>query len=161
TETGSPNAGTDGAVTVCEGGAAINLFTELGGSPDAGGTWSGPSTITNDQFDPTVNTAGTYIYTLDATPPCTGDQSQVVVTIAPAPYAGTDGDLTVCDQGAAVSLLAALGTPDTGGSWSGPSPVTGDQYDPATMAPGDYTYTVTGTAPCGSASATVTVTETG
>ncbi|MGB3524356.1 MAG: gliding motility-associated C-terminal domain-containing protein, partial [Flavobacteriales bacterium] len=161
TETGSPNAGTDGSVTVCEDGSAINLFTQLGGSPDAGGTWSGPSTITNDQFDPTVNTAGTYIYTLDATPPCTGDQSQVVVTIAPAPYAGTDGDLTVCDQGAAVSLLAALGTPDTGGSWSGPSPVTGDQYDPATMAPGDYTYTVTGTAPCGSASATVTVSETG
>jgi gliding motility-associated-like protein len=112
-------------------------------------------------FDPAVNTGGIYIYTLDATPPCTGDQSQVEVTIAPAPDAGTDANLTVCDQGAATSLLTALGTPDPGGSWSGPSTVTGDQYDPATMSPGDYVYTVTGTAPCGSASATVTVTETG
>src|SRR5690606_31246991 len=159
-ETGSPNAGTDGAVTVCADGAAIDLFAELGGSPDAGGSWSGG--LVNGQFDPSVHPAGTYTYTLTATPPCTGDQSEVVVTVAPAPDAGTDGNLTVCDQGAATSLLAALGgSPDAGGAWSGPSAVVNDQYDPATMAPGDYTYTVTGTAPCGSATATVTVSETG
>ncbi|MBK9058703.1 MAG: hypothetical protein IPL81_02060 [Flavobacteriales bacterium] len=82
-ETGSPDAGTDGAVTVCEGGAAIDLFTELGGSPDAGGTWSGG--LVGGMFDPAVNAAGNYTYTLNATAPCTSDQSQVVVTIAPRP----------------------------------------------------------------------------
>ncbi|MEO7080135.1 MAG: hypothetical protein ABIY71_01365, partial [Flavobacteriales bacterium] len=160
TETGSPNAGTDGAVTVCSDGSSINLYTELGGSPDAGGTWSGG--LVNGVFDPAVNAADTYTYTLSATPPCTGDQSQVVVTVTPAPNAGMDADLTVCDQGAATSLLAALdGNPDTGGTWSGPSTVVNNQYDPATMTAGPYVYTVTGVSPCGSVSATVTVAETG
>ena len=157
-ETGSPNAGTDGAVTVCADGAAIDLFTELGGSPDAGGTWSGG--LVGGMFDPAVNAAGNYTYTLNATAPCTSDQSQVVVTIAPAPDAGTDANLTVCDQGAAVNLFNSLGgTPDAGGTWSGG--LVGGMYDPAVNTPGAYTYTVTGTNPCGNATATVTVSETG
>src|SRR5690606_8473155 len=151
---------TDGAVTVCADGAAIDLFAELGGSPDAGGSWSGG--LVNGQFDPSVHPAGTYTYTLTATPPCTGDQSEVVVTVAPAPDAGTDANLTVCEQRATTSLLAARGEiPDAGGAWSCPSEVVSDQFDPSTMAPGDYTNTVTGTASCGSATATVTVSETG
>ena len=157
-ETGSPNAGTDGAVTVCADGAAIDLFTELGGSPDAGGTWSGG--LVGGMFDPAVNAAGNYTYTLNATAPCTSDQSQVVVTIASAPDAGTDANLTVCDQGAAVNLFNSLGgTPDVGGTWSGG--LVGGMYDPAVNTPGAYTYTVTGTNPCGNATATVTVSETG
>ncbi|MBS1938174.1 MAG: hypothetical protein JSS84_10245, partial [Bacteroidetes bacterium] len=160
TETGSPNAGTNGAVTVCSTGGAVNLFSSLGGTPDAGGTWSGG--LVNGMFDPAVNTAGVYTYTLSATPPCQSAQAGVTVTVVNAPGAGTDNSLTVCDQGAATSLFAALGgAPNAGGTWSGPSTVVGGMYDPATMNPGAYVYTVTGAAPCGSASATVTVTETG
>ncbi|HRP82889.1 MAG TPA: gliding motility-associated C-terminal domain-containing protein, partial [Flavobacteriales bacterium] len=159
-ETASPDAGTDGSVTVCSDGAAIDLFSSLGGTPDAGGTWSGG--LVNGMFDPTANTAGTYTYTLAATPPCASATSIVTVTIIAAPNAGADNTLTVCDQGAATSLFAALGgTPDAGGTWSGPSAVVGGIYEPATMDPGSYVYTVNGTAPCGSATATVTVSETG
>jgi gliding motility-associated-like protein len=161
TETGSPNAGTDGAITLCSSGALTDLFAQLGGSPDGGGSWSGG--ITGGILDPSTLAAGphTFTYTLTATAPCTGDDADVVVTIAAPPVAGTDASITVCDQGAAVNMLTALGTADPGGAWSGPSTVVGNMYDPATMIGGAYVYTVTGTAPCANASATVTVTETG
>src|SRR5690606_26270813 len=133
-ETGSPDAGTDGAVTVCSDGTPIDLFNSLGGTPDAGGSWSGGRA--DGLVDPAVNPAGTCTYTLTATAPCAGATADVTVTVEAAPDAGSDGALTVCDQGAAASLFAALGgTPDAGGTWSGPSAVTGGMYDPATMDP--------------------------
>jgi hypothetical protein len=161
TETGSPNAGTDGAITLCSNGPLTDLFAQLGGSPDGGGSWSGG--ILGGILDPSTLAAGphTFTYTLTATAPCTGDNADVVVTIAAPPVAGTAASITVCDQGAAVNMLTALGTADPGGAWAGPSTVVGNMYDPTTMNGGAYVYTVTGTAPCANASATVTVTETG
>ncbi|MBU2945211.1 DUF7507 domain-containing protein, partial [Zobellia uliginosa] len=82
-----PNAGSDGALTICAGTTVTEaqLFNELG-SPDSGGTWS-----------PAMGGAGTYTYTVAATSPCTGDDtSQVIVSEQPLPNAGTDGTLTVC-----------------------------------------------------------------
>ncbi len=159
-ETGSPDAGGNGAATLCNDGAAVNLFTALTGTPDAGGTWSGG--LVGGLFDPQVNAAGTYTYTVNATAPCVGAQADVVVAITTAPDAGGNNTLTVCDQGAATDLFTALnGTPDAGGTWSGPSAITGGMYDPAVMNPGAYVYTVAGAAPCTNASATVQVNETG
>ncbi|MBK8583755.1 MAG: hypothetical protein IPL86_18685 [Flavobacteriales bacterium] len=158
---GSPNAGTDGAITLCSNGPLTDLFAQLGGSPDGGGSWSGG--ILGGILDPSTLAAGphTFTYTLTATAPCTGDNADVVVNIAAPPVAGTAASITVCDQGAAVNMLTALGTADPGGAWAGPSTVVGNMYDPTTMNGGAYVYTVTGTAPCANASATVTVTETG
>jgi len=161
-ETGSPDAGTNGAITLCESGVAIDLFSQLGGTPDVGGAWSGPSAVVGGQYDPATMTAGVYTYTLAATPPCIADQATVAVTESTTADAGTNGTLTVCETGGAVGLFGSLGgAPDVGGAWSGPSVVVGGNYDPATMTPGVYTYTVTGTAPCTNATATVTVAETG
>jgi gliding motility-associated-like protein len=146
---------------VCGDGIALDLFAQLGGSPDAGGSWSGPSAVVGGSYDPVTMDPGAYTYTLTAAAPCVSSSATVTVTESAPADAGSSGTLTVCDAGAAVSLLAQLGgSPDAGGSWSGPSPVAGGNYDPAAMDPGVYTYTVAGTAPCANASATVTVTET-
>ena len=144
TEQPTPDAGTDGTLTICEGDTVTEaqLFAELGGTPDSGGTWS-----------PDLAGAGTYTYTVAATAPCTTDAtSEVTVTERPAPDAGTDGTLTVCegDTVTEAQLFAELGgTPDTGGTWS-----------PALAGAGTYTYTVAATAPCTTdETSEVTVTE--
>jgi hypothetical protein len=153
-EQAQPNAGTNGTLTICAGSTvnAAQLFAQLGGTPAAGGTWS-----------PAFAGAGVYTYTVAAVAPCTGNATATVtVTEQAQPNAGTNGTLSICSTASAQSLFAQLGgTPDAGGSWSGPSTVIGDNYDPATMNPGVYTYTVAAVAPCtGNATATVTVTET-
>ncbi|MBS1548090.1 MAG: PKD domain-containing protein, partial [Bacteroidetes bacterium] len=154
-----PNAGSDGAITLCSDGTPVDLFAQLGGTPEAGGAWSGPSAVTGGQFDPATMTAGTYTYTVAGVAPCADASANVAVTINTPPNAGSDGALTLCSNGAPVDLFAQLGgTPDAGGAWSGPSAMTGGQFDPATMTAGTYTYTVAGVAPCADASANVAVT---
>ena len=160
TENAAPNSGTNGTLDVCSNGAASGLFAQFGGTPQAGGAWSGPSAVVGGQYDPATMTPGVYTYTVTGTAPCANATATVTVTENAAANAGTNGTLDVCATGAASSLFAQLGgTPQAGGAWSGPSAVVGGQYDPATMTPGVYTYTVTGTAPCANATATVTVTE--
>jgi gliding motility-associated-like protein len=142
TEQAQPNAGSNGTLDICQGSTVTTaeLFAVLGGTPDAGGTWS-----------PALAGAGTYTYTVTAIAPCATDATtQVVVTEITAPDAGTDGTLTIC-QGSTVTaaeLFASLGgTPDAGGTWS-----------PALVGVGTYTYTAT-VAGCSDATASVTVTE--
>ncbi|TXI81460.1 MAG: T9SS type B sorting domain-containing protein, partial [Flavobacteriales bacterium] len=153
-----PDAGTDGAITLCSTDAAVSLFAQLGGTPDANGTWSGPSPTAGGLFDPATMSAGVYTYTVPGTAPCPDASATVTVALNTPPDAGTDGAITLCSMDAAVSLFAQLGgTPDANGTWSGPSPTAGGLFDPATMSAGVYTYIVPGTAPCPDASATVTV----
>lgn len=159
-----PSAGTNGAITLCSAQAPTDLFNELGGAPDNGGTWSGPSALGGgDQgtFDPATMTAGTYTYTV-GTAPCQAT-ADVVVTID-NPDAGTNGNLSIPCGPATEDLYVWLGgTPDYPGVWTGPSPISpadpDGNFDPHTMLEGVYTYTV-GTAPC-TATATVTVDITG
>ncbi|MBK8341529.1 MAG: gliding motility-associated C-terminal domain-containing protein [Flavobacteriales bacterium] len=163
TITSSPDAGIDGAVTVCDQGAAIGLFAELGGTPDAGGTWTDPNGIAHSgSFDPATDIAGNYTYSIGALAPCVADQSIVAVTITSSPDAGVDGAVTVCDQGAAIGLFAELGgSPDAGGTWTDPNGIAhSGSFDPATDIAGNYTYSIGALAPCVADQSIVTVTIT-
>lgn len=162
TETGSPDAGTDGALTLCVSSAATELFAQLVGA-QAGGAWTAPGGAPHSgTFDPALDPAGAYTYTLAASAPCVGDAAQVTVTIVYPPDAGADGTLTVCDQGAPTGLFPSLAGADAGGIWTAPGgAVFSGTYDPANGVGGVYTYTVNGSAPCGSDQSTVTVSETG
>ncbi|MCB9171103.1 MAG: gliding motility-associated C-terminal domain-containing protein [Flavobacteriales bacterium] len=83
-----PKAGNDAPLTVCEDAPNFDLYTLLGGSPDAGGVWTGPA---SDQhlaiLDPATDTSGTYTYVVQGIGTCDHltDTSHVQVTINKLP----------------------------------------------------------------------------
>ncbi|MEH1009554.1 hypothetical protein VDP25_17580, partial [Winogradskyella sp. ECml5-4] len=151
------DAGTDGTLELCNTDTAVDLFDSLGGTPDIGGTWSPALASGTGMFDPMVDTADTYTYTVSSgTVTCPDATATVTVSILQAPNAGNDGTLNLCDSTNTVNLFDSLsGTPETGGTWS-PALTSGTGiFDPNTDPEGVYTYTLNNS--CGTNSATVTV----
>ncbi|MEO6348388.1 MAG: hypothetical protein ABIO60_10820, partial [Aquaticitalea sp.] len=93
-----PNAGTNGTLDLCENDAPQDLFNSLGGTPDTGGTWSPTLASGSGIFDPVVEPAGIYTYTVTGTPPCDDAYATVTVTLNPKPDAGTNGSLDICEN---------------------------------------------------------------
>ncbi|WP_425077606.1 gliding motility-associated C-terminal domain-containing protein [Psychroserpens sp. S379A] len=159
----APMAGTDGTIDLCENESnSINLFDSLGGTPDAGGTWSPALNSGTGVFDPNIDAPGVYTYTVaSANPECSDDSANVTVTFITAPMAGTDGTIDLCEnESNSINLFDSLGgTPDAGGTWSPALNSGTGVFDPNIDAPGVYTYTVASTNPaCSDDSANVTVT---
>lgn len=101
--------------TMCPVGAPFDLFDELTGMPDTSGTWSGPGGFaTTDNvasFDPNVDLAGSYIYTIPATGGCDPITSTIVVNLFAGSYAGEDTvDAQVCEDSVTIDLVTLLGT---------------------------------------------------
>lgn len=158
----APRAGTNGSTTVCASDAPFTLFALLGGSPDAGGTWTAPGGgANNGTFIPGTSGAGAYTYTVAGTSPCANATATVTVSVVQPPNPGVSGSLTVCSNGPAVNLFNSLtGTPAVGGTWQRPNGSSHPGiFDPVVDVAGTYTYTVAGTAPCTSRSSTVQVTK--
>ena len=151
--------GTNGSLTLCVASAPEDLFNSLGGTPQAGGTWSPALASGTGVFDPSQDAAGVYTYTITGIPPCGDATATVTVTVNPLPIAGSNGNLIICSSDATANLFDKLGgTPDAGGTWS-PALASGTGvFNPAQDAAGIYTYTVKGASPCGNATATVEVT---
>ncbi len=154
----TPNADAPSDVTVC-GSYTLpalsvgNYFASPGGvgSISAGTIISSTDTI--------------YVYAeTGTTPNCSADNS-FIVTVVPAPNAGTNNTVGICATAPPVDLYLLLGTADLGGAWSGPGTALtgGDQgtFTPGSNIAGTYTYTITGNAPCSNDVATVIVTITG
>jgi gliding motility-associated-like protein len=157
-----PNAGNNGSITVCASDAPVNLFTQLGGTPSAGGTWTSPGGgAFSGIFTPAVDAGGTYTYSFPANAPCAAASATVQVTLNPTPTAGLDGTITFCSTSGPASLFNTLGgTPDAGGTWTGPNGgAFSGTYTPGSDVPGNYVYAVAGVAPCPGSTATVTVIE--
>ena len=149
-------AGQNASITLCTNDSAVDLFDSLGGTPDAGGTWSPELASGTGVFDPNLDSGGTYTYTNSGGGPCSDDSASVIVTIEIAPDAGDDGTLTICNTANSVDLFDSLGgTPQTGGIWSPILNSGTGVFDPNTDSEGIYTYTISSI--CGDISATVTV----
>ena len=153
-----PDAGGDANASICSNLAPVDLITYLSGSPQSGGTWSPALASGTGLFDPTLDTAGIYTYTVGA-PFCTPDIATLTVTIVPGPDAGNSGSVAFCITNAPQDLFLSLGgSPQAGGVWT-PTLTSGTGlFDPGIDLAGIYTYTLSGNQPCGNDTATVTVT---
>ena len=147
----APNAGLSTTITVCDNTASFPLFAQLGGTPDAGGTWTDPFANPHPgSFVPQSSMPGCYTYAVAAVGACPGATAQVCVGLSQSVNAGLDFNDTVCTDDATVVLFDLLGgTPDNGGFWTipGGSPHSGlfqVNVDPL----GCYFYTVPGVPPC-------------
>jgi len=154
-----PSAGTSTSISVCSDLPAFDLFTRLGGTPDAGGAWTGPGgTAVPSTFTPGSSTPGTYTYSVLGVPPCANAAATVTVAVVNAPNAGTGNTFTVCSNSPSFALISRLGgTPQGGGTWTGPGGAHGPNFVPGTDVAGTYTYTVAGTSPCLAATANLVI----
>lgn len=97
-----PDPGTSVSIDATEGDSAITLYDELGGSPDAGGSWAVSPSVPSGVFNAG---AGTY-------DPASGDGSlngTTYVFTYSVTKAGTDGDCDCCTKTATVSVTVYLG----------------------------------------------------
>ena len=170
-----PNAGTDNTVTLCNNaGSTFNMNGLLGGGAMAGGTWAAVPAL--GAFNPATGVltsgglaAGSYnfTYTVFGVAPCPNDVANFTVTVNNMPNAGTDNNVTLCNNaGSTFNMNTLLGGGFmAGGTWAA-VPALG-AFNPATgvltsggLAAGVYnfTYTVFGAAPCPNDVANFTVT---
>lgn len=157
TVTAPPFAGFDGELFLCSNSNAVNLIIGLQSTPDVGGIWRRNGVIVSGIYSPGNDAPGVYTYTVTGAGPCPDATASVTVNEAQAPDAGLDGAITLCSNAGPMVMTDALGgTPDAGGSWTGPNTTNG-LFDPATMIAGTYTYLVAGTPPCDNASTTLTI----
>ncbi len=151
----APNAGTDNTLEVCENDSPIDLFSLLGNNAIVGGLWQPALNSGTNMFDPSIDNAGSYRYTI-TNGSCFSDFSIVTVTIFGAPNAGEDTDIDLCATDTAFDLFQLInGTPDTGGTWSPVLASGTNAFNPSLDASGVYQYTVTNS--CGSIAANVNV----
>lgn len=89
-----PNAGQDADTLVCGNSAALDLLPLLGPTAEPGGHWLPAFAAGGNLFDPVLDRAGIYRYSLPAASVCRGDTARV--TIAVEPIFHLPADTTIC-----------------------------------------------------------------
>lgn len=158
------NAGLPNSIAVCEDEGTANLFNEIGGTPDSGGSWTKPDgTVFDGNIDYADKESGNYTYTVSHTI-CPSEQVIIDIAIDDLVDAGEDGEITVCNTSQSIDLLGLLnGSPDNSGTWL-PNPEDGYNASNGTYNPNaadensyEFTYQVLAAATCPDDEAIVTV----
>ncbi|WP_445748394.1 T9SS type B sorting domain-containing protein [Polaribacter sp.] len=148
------NAGLDTEVTFCEENRLINLFDLLNGNPSQGGSWSPELASKTNIFDPTIDKAGVYTYTINDEF-CGRISSKITIKNNSKPNAGIGTKIEICEFSPNINLLDFLsGNPDKNGIWSPNLP--NGIFNPSINLSGIYTYTVDNGS-CGIDTATIEV----
>ncbi|MFT4600633.1 MAG: hypothetical protein ACI857_000809, partial [Arenicella sp.] len=130
-----PLAGIDGSITFCASDPSSDLFAELTGLPDGGGTWAPALNSGTGVFDPGIDASGVYTYTV--TNGCGSDDATVAVTVNALPTVNAGLDFNGCDA----DILTLNGAGALSYVWD--NGVTDGV--PFTQAIGTTTYNITGT----------------
>ena len=148
------SAGLDSELLVCDSTGNIDLFSLLKGNPDGGGFWTPELTSGTSIYNPAVDKASVYTYSIQGRF-CGLMSAEITIVQSKKPYAGEDVSLVLCEFAPAVNLFELLGDDiDTNGVWSN-SAVNG-LFDPSIHPSGTYTYTVDN-ANCGVDTASVSI----
>ena len=155
------SAGQSISITLCTvaGLPPVDLFTQLGGTPDAGGTWTGLNTT--GIFIPGVSLPGEYVYHVTGIAPCLDPAATVTVIGGPASNPGIGDSATYCDYETQADLFNYITGADETGIWYGPDGsgigFFSQFVDVSSSGAGNYAYVVTD-APCPADTAYVNVT---
>ncbi|PQJ74717.1 T9SS type B sorting domain-containing protein [Polaribacter gangjinensis] len=148
------NAGLDTEITLCEEKRLINLFDLLNGNPSQGGSWSPELASKTNIFDPTIDKAGVYTYTINDEF-CGRISSKITLKKSSKPNAGIGTKIEICEFSPSINLFDFLtGNPDINGTWSSNLP--NGIFNPSINLSGNYTYTVDNGS-CGIDTATIEV----
>ena len=114
---------------------------------DPAGNWLDPlGNAWSGTFFPTIDIDGEYLYITNPTGNCPADTAFIDMFTIYFPDPGMDFAISVCSNQNPVDLFDfLLGTPESGGVWSGPGITTGGDlgtFDPFTEPSGVYTYFV-------------------
>ena len=130
------NPGSDSLVVLCATPPSYQLIELLGGAPDPGGVWTDASgNVVPDTFDPQIDPAGIYTYTVTTPLGCTGT-ADLEIQILPASdplccgVVDAGPDSTICTL--TYGLSASIGNIGVG-IWTGPPGyVFADPFNPQT-----------------------------
>jgi len=169
-------AGTGTPMTYCSNNASVDLSTLLTGANPNGVFSSDDADVTDGNFDPSDEGAGTFsiLYTVSPATACvTGTStSTITITVEEAADAGTNDSATFCETDAAAMtafedenslkayLLDLLGTEDDRGTFNPTLATLIVNYDDGIDGAEDFStiYTIEATTVCDESTATATIT---
>lgn len=159
----SPNAGVDTPVEVCANDPEFDLVSMIDpsilGAADTNGTINPPLASGTFMFNPAVDVAGDYTYTVASTTACADASVTITVTINAVPGAPATSDVEECASvGLTVADLPA--TPDAGNTvqWYTDAALTTPAAATDVLVSGNYYVTQMSPAGCESAASTSVVT---
>ncbi|MEO7080698.1 MAG: T9SS type A sorting domain-containing protein, partial [Flavobacteriales bacterium] len=112
----APDAGMDSTLAICGNADPFSLFSVLGGTPQADGTWSHNGVPHSGIINPAVDNGGVYTYEVGDEGPCSVDTASVTIAVTVPPSAtAAYNDSPYC---AGMGMASVTHTGTTGGTYT-------------------------------------------